>query len=79
MGGGATIAAAVSVGYDSIGIEIDPVFFKISEQAIPRLAELEVGEKAPKSRPAWRQAHFPTQNVEKMISNTSSTYVAPVI
>jgi len=23
--------------------------------------------------------YFPTQNVEKMISNTSSTYVAPVI
>ena len=42
MGGGSTIAAAMAVGYDSIGIEIDPAFFKISEQAIPRLAELEV-------------------------------------
>jgi len=41
MGGGSTIAAAVAVGYDSVGIEIDPVFFKIVEQAIPRLAELE--------------------------------------
>jgi site-specific DNA-methyltransferase (adenine-specific) len=41
MGGGSTIAAAMAVGYDSIGIEIDPVFFKISERAIPRLAELE--------------------------------------
>jgi len=40
MGGGATIAAAVAVGYDSIGIEVDPVFFEISQQAIPRLAEL---------------------------------------
>ena len=40
MGGGSTIAAAMAVGYDSIGIEIDPVFFKISERAIPRLAEL---------------------------------------
>ena len=42
MGGGSTIAAAVAVGYDSVGIEIDPVFFKISKQAITRLAELEV-------------------------------------
>jgi site-specific DNA-methyltransferase (adenine-specific) len=41
MGGGSTIAAAVAVGYDSVGIEIDPVFFKISQQAITRLAELE--------------------------------------
>jgi DNA modification methylase len=41
MGGGSTIAAAVAVGYDSVGIEIDPVFFKIAEQAISRLAELE--------------------------------------
>ncbi len=46
MGGGSTIAAAVAVGYDSVGIEIDPVFFKIAEQAIPRLAELEVGDQA---------------------------------
>ena len=42
MGGGSTIAAAIAVGYDSIGIEIDPVFFKIAEQAIPHLADLHV-------------------------------------
>jgi site-specific DNA-methyltransferase (adenine-specific) len=41
MGGGSTIAAATAVGYDSIGIESDPAFFKIAEQAIPQLAELE--------------------------------------
>jgi len=39
MGGGSTIAAAMAVGYDSMGVEIDPVFFKIAERAIPRLAE----------------------------------------
>jgi site-specific DNA-methyltransferase (adenine-specific) len=55
MGGGSTIAAAMAVGYDGIGIEIDPVFFKISEQAIPRLAELEVGDQARKSRPRFRK------------------------
>src|SRR6266568_5133555 len=40
MGGGSTIAAALAVGYDSIGIEIDPTFFKIAERAIPKLAEI---------------------------------------
>lgn len=38
MGGGATIAAALAVGYDSIGIEIDPVFYKTAQLAIPQLA-----------------------------------------
>ncbi len=38
MGGGSTIAAATAVGYQSIGIEIDPTFFAMATQAIPRLA-----------------------------------------
>jgi len=40
MGGGSTIAAALALGYESIGIESDPAFFKIAERAIPKLAEL---------------------------------------
>jgi DNA modification methylase len=39
MGGGSTVAAALAVGYDSIGVESDAAFFKIAERAIPRLAE----------------------------------------
>jgi len=38
MGGGATIAAALAVGYESIGIEVDAAFFKIASRAIPILA-----------------------------------------
>ena len=38
MGGGSTIAAAVAVGYQSVGIESDPKFFEMATQAIPRLA-----------------------------------------
>src|SRR5271157_3192232 len=45
MGGGSTIAAALAVGYDSIGIESDPVFFRMAEQAIPKLAELGAEDK----------------------------------
>ncbi len=45
MGGGSTIAAAVAVGYGSIGLELDPVFFRMAERAIPRLAKLPVNGK----------------------------------
>lgn len=45
MGGGSTIAAALAVGYDSVGIEIDPAFFKTAERAIPPLAKFRVVEK----------------------------------
>jgi len=50
MGGGATIAAALAVGYDSIGIEIDPAFFRIAERAIPELARLGVKGEVPATR-----------------------------
>ncbi len=39
MGAGSTVAAAFALGYDSIGIESDPAYFKIAEKAIPKLAE----------------------------------------
>lgn len=51
MGGGSTIAGALAVGYDSIGIEIDPSFFKIAERAIRQLANLGLrGKEAEHSR-----------------------------
>lgn len=42
MGGGATIAAAEALGYESIGIERDPTFFATAQQGIPLLAALQV-------------------------------------
>jgi site-specific DNA-methyltransferase (adenine-specific) len=39
LGGGSTIAAAVAVGYRSIGVELDSEFFAIAERAIPKLAK----------------------------------------
>ncbi len=41
MGGGATIAAAEAVGYESIGVEQDVAFFRIAERGIPKLAALD--------------------------------------
>ena len=42
MGAGSAIAAAQSVGYESIGIEHDRAYFRIAKKAIPALAELKV-------------------------------------
>lgn len=37
------MAAASFLGYDGIGIEIDPEFYALAEQAIPQLAGLYTG------------------------------------
>jgi site-specific DNA-methyltransferase (adenine-specific) len=55
MGGGSTIAAALAVGYESIGIESDPVFYRMAERAIPKLAELGA-EAKPRSATSVRRA-----------------------
>jgi DNA modification methylase len=41
MGAGSTMAACVALGYDGIGIELDPTYFAMARTAIPALAELE--------------------------------------
>ncbi len=41
MGAGSTIAAAMAVGYDSIGLELDPSYFRTAERAIPQLMRLQ--------------------------------------
>jgi hypothetical protein len=40
MGGGSTIGAAISLRYESIGVELDPAFLKIAAEGIPRLASM---------------------------------------
>jgi site-specific DNA-methyltransferase (adenine-specific) len=40
MGAGSTIAAALAVGYDSVGLECDPDYFRMAGDAVPRLARL---------------------------------------
>jgi site-specific DNA-methyltransferase (adenine-specific) len=42
MGAGSTIAASRAVGYESIGIEIDSLYYEIAQRAIPALAELQL-------------------------------------
>ena len=37
-GSGSTLAAAIAVGYECIGIERDPVYVQIAKRAIPKLA-----------------------------------------
>ncbi len=38
MGSGSTLAAAESLGYESIGIERDPAYYRLALEAVPRLA-----------------------------------------
>lgn len=40
MGSGSTVAAAEAVGYQAIGIERHPDYFRLSQSAIPQLARL---------------------------------------
>lgn len=46
MGAGSTIAAAVAVGYESIGLENDPAFLTMAQEAIPQLAEFPINGNA---------------------------------
>ena len=41
MGSGSTIAAAAALGIRAVGLEADDEFFRLAEEAIPRLAELD--------------------------------------
>ncbi len=47
MGGGSTIAAALAVGYESVGIERDKKYFTTAKRAIPELAKLGASTAAP--------------------------------
>jgi len=38
MGAGSTIAAALAVGYRSIGVEVDRTYYHIAQRAVPKLA-----------------------------------------
>lgn len=42
FGGGSTIAAAIALGYDAIGCELDEAFFDEAKRAIPQLAAIPV-------------------------------------
>jgi site-specific DNA-methyltransferase (adenine-specific) len=44
MGSGSTIAAACACGLRSIGLEVDPEYFRMARKAIPELAALAVAE-----------------------------------
>ena len=50
-GSGSTLAAGNAVGYDSIGVEKDPVYFSMAREAVPKLTALAVNGAAESYRP----------------------------
>lgn len=50
-GSGSTLAASNAVGYDSIGVEKDPVYFSMAREAVPKLTALAVNGGAESYRP----------------------------
>jgi len=42
MGSGSTIAASAALGLRSIGLEIDPEYFVMARNAIPKLAAFSI-------------------------------------
>jgi len=62
MGAGATIAAALAVGYESAGLEIDSQYFRLAEQAIPRLANLSAANGLQPTFPAMNLPRGGAQN-----------------
>ena len=49
MGSGAVIAAAESLGYRSIGLELDLEYFKMAVKAIPKLSRIQIPEDSSRS------------------------------
>jgi site-specific DNA-methyltransferase (adenine-specific) len=45
-GSGSTLAAASAVGYDSVGVELDPTYVALAQRAIPQLAAVQVATAA---------------------------------
>lgn len=53
-GSGSTLAASNVVGYTSVGVEKDPVYFSIAREAVPKLTALSINETAEFYRPNSR-------------------------
>ncbi|MBL8341053.1 MAG: site-specific DNA-methyltransferase [Rubrivivax sp.] len=51
-GSGSTLAAALAVGYRSVGVERDPHYFELARHAIPRLTALRVDDETKRPGPA---------------------------
>lgn len=41
MGSGSTVAAAERLGYESVGIELDPTYFEMATDSVPKFAEID--------------------------------------
>ena len=84
MGAGSTIAAAVAVGYQSIGVELDRVYFAIAERAIPKLAAIPVscemsgnGHRTEPARMRRQRTQEESMSTEAAIDENDESEVVP--
>ena len=52
-GSGSTLAAGNAVGYDSVGVEKDPIYFSMAREALPKLTALNVKGAAEPGKPIY--------------------------
>jgi DNA modification methylase len=57
-GSGSTLAAANAVGYQSIGLEKDPVYFQLATQAIPELSKFSLSSNSLRHHGAKKNVGF---------------------
>lgn len=51
MGSGSTVAAMVALGYEGVGVELNPKFYRMAVRAVPRLAAFQVSEQSARASP----------------------------
>ncbi len=65
MGAGSSIAAALAVGYQSIGVELDPQFYQVAAKAVTRLAEFTGNGASYADAQDPQQTSFLTEGVDR--------------
>jgi site-specific DNA-methyltransferase (adenine-specific) len=78
-GSGSTLAAAVAVGYNSVGIELDPTYVEVAKTGIPALATLDSRPVDNPTVPTIDNPTVPTVDNPTVDNPTAPTVATPTI
>lgn len=79
-GSGSTLAAATAVGYDSIGVELDPKYLALAQKAIPKLAALDVSSPpVSRQRETLRSASLSAESEPSSLRRQQGQRPSPVL